>query len=159
MAGITDADWDHYDRYDAFTKCLEDWDPATDPVLFTSALALSPRFAFIPKVAESGDQAPAVWFGHGLLGSHKDVESFDDVANDGRFALLASDWSGMASDDLNNVLDVLSSGNVGNFRTVTDRLQIAPGSLQTVSFCLFGQQALRAHEQALTAILGGQPRR
>lgn len=54
MATISDADWDHHDRYDAFIQCLEKWDPLTDPELFTEDLASSPRFAFIPKVAESG---------------------------------------------------------------------------------------------------------
>jgi len=53
MVGITDTHWDHYDRYDALTLCLEQWDAATDPVLFIDQLAMSPRFAFIPKVAEA----------------------------------------------------------------------------------------------------------
>ncbi len=54
MTLVDDSDWDHYDRYDALTQCLEKWDPYTDPVLFTEGIADSPRFAFIPKVAESG---------------------------------------------------------------------------------------------------------
>ena len=39
-------------------------------------------------------------------------------------------------------------------RTIVGRLQIAPGSLQTVTFCLFGREALKAYEDALTALLG-----
>lgn len=66
MAGINDSHWDHYDRYDAFTKCLEEWNPADDPVLFTEGLARSPRFAFIPKVAESSLSSV----------SHVHIESF-----------------------------------------------------------------------------------
>jgi O-acetyl-ADP-ribose deacetylase (regulator of RNase III) len=41
-------------------------------------------------------------------------------------------------------------------RTVIGRLQIAPGGLQTVTFCLLGRPALEAHERALTALLGGR---
>lgn len=39
--------------------------------------------------------------------------------------------------------------------TVADRLQIVPGSLQTVTFCLWGQAAMQAYERVLTAKLGG----
>lgn len=49
---LTDSSWEHYDRYDALIQCLETWDPTSDPELFTEELADSPRFAFIPKVAE-----------------------------------------------------------------------------------------------------------
>lgn len=52
MTTWDDSDWDHYDRYDAFIECLERWDPESDPVLFEDDLAGSPRFAFVPKVAE-----------------------------------------------------------------------------------------------------------
>ena len=41
-------------------------------------------------------------------------------------------------------------------RTVIGRLQIVPGSLQTVSFALFGRAALQAFEQALTALAPGR---
>ena len=39
-------------------------------------------------------------------------------------------------------------------RTVIGRLQIAPGGLQTVTFALYGRDALAAYENALTALLG-----
>lgn len=42
--------------------------------------------------------------------------------------------------------------------TILDRLTITPGSVQSVTFCLFGQQAMRAYESALTAKLGGARR-
>lgn len=41
-------------------------------------------------------------------------------------------------------------------RTVIGRLQIAPGSLQTVTFCLFGREAMATYEHALTNLLGSQ---
>lgn len=41
-------------------------------------------------------------------------------------------------------------------RTVTERLQIAPGSLQTVTFALFGRLALSVYEQTLTSLLRGR---
>jgi O-acetyl-ADP-ribose deacetylase len=39
-------------------------------------------------------------------------------------------------------------------RTVIGRLQIAPGSLQSVTFALYGREAMSAYEKALTALLG-----
>lgn len=53
MTAVADVDWDHFDKYDAFVECLELWDWKTDPVLFVDQMAASPRFAFVPKVAES----------------------------------------------------------------------------------------------------------
>jgi O-acetyl-ADP-ribose deacetylase (regulator of RNase III) len=41
-------------------------------------------------------------------------------------------------------------------RTVIGRLQISPGSLQSVSFALFGRAALATFEQALTALAPGR---
>lgn len=57
-SGVVDADWDHYDKYDAFEKCLADWNPASyasseAAELFVSELGETPRFAFIPQVYES----------------------------------------------------------------------------------------------------------
>ncbi len=45
-------DWDHHDRYDLLTECLENWDPIAGDELFEVEIGLSPRFAFIPRVAE-----------------------------------------------------------------------------------------------------------
>ena len=39
-------------------------------------------------------------------------------------------------------------------RTVTSRLQIAPGDLQTVTFALWGREAMAAYERALDALMG-----
>lgn len=39
--------------------------------------------------------------------------------------------------------------------TIIDRLQIVPGTLQTVAFCLWGQQAMQAFERALASKMGG----
>ena len=52
VEAVADSDWDHYDKYDAFIQCLELWEWESDPVLFVDKLAASPRFAFVPKVAE-----------------------------------------------------------------------------------------------------------
>ena len=49
---FTDASYDHYDKYDLLVECLEQWNGLTDDELFTVDLGLTPRFAFIPKVAE-----------------------------------------------------------------------------------------------------------
>ena len=57
---MTDGQWDVFDRYDALIKCLELWNPATDPQLFTEEIALSPRFAFIPQVYEDNIDVPYV---------------------------------------------------------------------------------------------------
>lgn len=69
---VVDSDWDHYDRYDAFTACIKNWgakkqpvtsacspDPAPDAcywprnIIFTRDLGRSPRFGFVPQVWES----------------------------------------------------------------------------------------------------------
>jgi len=50
---VADASFDQFDRYDLLIECLEKWDPVADPALFDDRLALTPRFAFIPKVAEA----------------------------------------------------------------------------------------------------------
>lgn len=56
-----DGNWDPHDYYDEFTRCLQDWTPTITlsdgsevnaPELFTEDIGLSPRFAFIPQVAE-----------------------------------------------------------------------------------------------------------
>lgn len=52
-----DANWDAYDRYDDFDECLDSW-PWGGPELFDESIGESPRFAFIPQVAEASLTGP-----------------------------------------------------------------------------------------------------
>lgn len=47
-----DATWDFYDRRERFLACLVAWDPNTHDRLFTEAIGGSPRFAYVPQIAE-----------------------------------------------------------------------------------------------------------
>lgn len=58
---VADNDWDHYDKFDAFTECTTLWGGETAPhsgvyydsvELFTLEIGESARFAFIPQVYE-----------------------------------------------------------------------------------------------------------
>jgi hypothetical protein len=82
-----------------------------------------PFVATIPKSAETGEPAAVLWYGHGQLGSRKESLSFRDLGNLGRFAIVSSDWSGFAEDDLDHITEIVSSGRIGEFRTVADRMQ------------------------------------
>ena len=42
-------------------------------------------------------------------------------------------------------------------RTVISRLQVAPGDLQTVTFCLFGRDTMSAYENTLSSLVGNAP--
>jgi hypothetical protein len=82
-----------------------------------------PFVATIPKSAETGEPAAVLWYGHGQLGSRTESLSFRDLGNEGRFAIVSSNWSGFAEDDLDHIIEIITSGNIGQFRTVADRMQ------------------------------------
>jgi hypothetical protein len=62
-------------------------------------------------------------YGHGLLGNASEVESgkLQAVASDHRMMFCASDWTGLSSSDVPNVLTVLE--DLSRFPTIADRLQ------------------------------------
>lgn len=60
-------------------------------------------------------------YGHGLLGSSTQVNSFGALANSFNYTMCATDWIGMSSSDVPNVVKVL--GDFTTFKTMADRLQ------------------------------------
>lgn len=122
------------------------------------------------------DQCPtgqAVVTGAGYLPARYVIHAVGPVWDGGRHGeekLLASAYAAclIKATELNLKSIVFPSLSTGAYayplndaarvalRTVVGRLQIAPGSLQTVTFALFGRPALLAYENALTALLGGR---
>ncbi|HEY2775748.1 MAG TPA: hypothetical protein VGK20_17030 [Candidatus Binatia bacterium] len=80
----------------------------------------------IPHAATTGDAAPAQparpsLYGHGLLGSHTEVDSgnVEDMAQEHNFLFCATDWTGFADDDQEFVAAVL--GSFSRFPNFIDR--------------------------------------
>jgi hypothetical protein len=65
--------------------------------------------------------AQTVVYGHGLLGSREEVLSLADITNLGGLNACATDWIGMASEDLGTVTTILQ--DVSAFPEQADRLQ------------------------------------
>lgn len=82
-----------------------------------------PFVLIVPRSATVDDPATVMWYGHGLLGERYEAESFADLANQYNYAIVATDWSGMASDDVDNIVGIITGGDMGQFRSVPDRLQ------------------------------------
>ncbi|WP_329520033.1 hypothetical protein [Spirillospora sp. NBC_01491] len=76
----------------------------------------------IPKSAFTKAARPAL-YGHGLLGKESEVGAGNvkAMAAEHGFAFCATKWSGMADEDIPNVLTALA--DISRFRTVADRLQ------------------------------------
>lgn len=49
----SDPTWDYFDKKEEMLACLSDWNDAAHDDLFTSSLLSTPRFAWIPLLAES----------------------------------------------------------------------------------------------------------
>lgn len=79
----------------------------------------------VPQSAVEGNPRSArpVVYGHGLLGSHTEVESSDVAYTAARNAMVycATDWIGMSAEDVPNAIAVLR--DISTFRTVADRVQ------------------------------------
>jgi hypothetical protein len=79
----------------------------------------------IPRAVQDaqGNVHPArgIVYGHGLLGSVSEINGFGDFANQFDTVICATPFIGMASDDVPNVLNVLS--NLSTFGSIPDRLQ------------------------------------
>ena len=85
----------------------------------------APFICNIPSVAlapsETGTRISL--YGHGLLGSHREVgaENVRRMANEHNVIFCATKWAGMSEDDIPNA--VASLGDASNFPTMADRLQ------------------------------------
>ena len=79
----------------------------------------------IPKASVGADgtavQGRSLIYGHGLLGNAQQVNGFTSLGNRYDYTMCATDWIGMATEDLPNVADVL--GELSGFNTMADRMQ------------------------------------
>ncbi len=84
-----------------------------------------PFWIIIPRSAVDAPVRLVQW-GHGLLGSGEEIVAFEALhafANDRGWAVFATDWQGMASEDVGVLVGVATSGDIGRFAAITDRLQ------------------------------------
>jgi hypothetical protein len=81
-----------------------------------------PYVVLIPVSATTGTPGVPVQNGHGLFGTRNQVTGFADAANEANWVLAATDFIGMASDDVPVIISVIQGGDIGAFRTVPDRM-------------------------------------
>ncbi len=81
-----------------------------------------PFVVLIPRSATQGTPGVVVQNGHGLFGQRSQVEGFADAANQFNWVLVATDFIGMSTADLPNVAGIITGGDIGSFRSVSDRL-------------------------------------
>src|SRR3954470_16009178 len=102
-------------------------------------------FCVIPKNASADNPARLSLYGHGLLGSDREVFTSPDMppmANDHNFVFCATPWEGMSSADIPNAGAVL--GDLSGMPTIADPLQQG-----MVNALYLGR--LMAHPQGLAA--------
>lgn len=87
------------------------------------------RYGFTMMVPYSAQGTPAAGavFGHGLFGNRSQVEApaFGEFANAANIIFVGVDWIGMSSEDPVLVGLIVQGGDVGQIRTMPDRLQQA----------------------------------
>ncbi|MGH2735148.1 MAG: hypothetical protein ACRDKZ_06195 [Actinomycetota bacterium] len=98
----------------------------------------------VPRSAGADDPARLSLYGHGLLGGRDEVEAGNvkSMAAEHNFTFCATDWIGMATEDVPNVATILA--DMSNFPTLADRVQ--QGMLD---FLFLGR--LMIHEQGLAS--------
>jgi hypothetical protein len=81
-----------------------------------------PRAA-LPSGTANAVAARASIYGHGLLGSHTEVNSGNvkAMSNEHNFVFCAAKWIGMANEDIPNAIAILQ--DLSKFPSLTDRLQ------------------------------------
>lgn len=82
------------------------------------------EYPFVVLVPQSAQTKPGIVVqnGHGLFGTREQVLGFETAANDFDWVLVATDFIGMAQEDVGTVVGIISGGDIGGFRTVPDRL-------------------------------------
>src|SRR5581483_2345708 len=97
--------------------------PGALPTQIKGNVATAQFECIIPTAASSAQPARISLYGHGLLGSHTEVEAQNvrDMANEHNFTFCATDWWGLAEPDTAYDASVLS--NLNGFENVVDRLQ------------------------------------
>jgi len=97
-------------------------DPDALPVV--NGTVEAPFACMIPAaVLDGGRPARLVQYGHGLLGSHLEIDAGNivDMGNEHRAIYCATKWAGMSEDDVGNA--VASLQDMSNFPTMSDRMQ------------------------------------
>jgi hypothetical protein len=102
--------------------------PAQNPVvpeLETNFTCIIPRAALSDGAATNAQVHPAraSLYGHGLLGGASEANQgqLQDFANEHDVVFCATDWIGMATEDVPNVASILA--DMSNFPTLADRSQ------------------------------------
>jgi hypothetical protein len=68
------------------------------------------------------EPAALVQFGHGLFGSHENVEALGGFANRHNLVIFALDWIGMSEPDALPAAGLLAGGDLAEFQTLPSRL-------------------------------------
>ncbi|WP_244923834.1 hypothetical protein [Enhygromyxa salina] len=89
-----------------------------------SGTAEYPVLIHVPTTA-ADSPARLMAYGHGMLGSRWEItaDHLEALAADHNVIVFATDWVGMAEDDVDNIVQLLSTGHIDDFHTVPDRLQ------------------------------------
>ncbi len=97
--------------------------PDATPTQIKGNVATAQFECIIPTSASSAHPARISLYGHGLLGSHDEVEAgnVENMATEHNFMFCATDWWGLADPD--TAYDASVLGHLNLFETVVDRLQ------------------------------------
>ena len=128
--------------------------PDAVPTQISGNVATAQFECIIPPTASSADPARISLYGHGLLGSHDEVEATNvqAMATEHNMVFCATDWWGLAHPDEGN--DAAALVNLNRFPAVIDRLQ--QGVLNTL---FLGRLMLNPHGLAANPAFqaGGRP--
>ncbi len=93
------------------------------PTQIPGNTATAPFECMIPNTASPSSPARLSLYGHGLLGSHTEVEAgnVEAMATEHNMTFCATDWWGLAEGDIPG--DIAALGNLNLFPNVIDRLQ------------------------------------
>lgn len=97
--------------------------PEALPTQLPGNVATAPFECIVPSSASAASPARISLYGHGLLGSHAEVEATNvqAMATEHNMVFCATDWWGLAAGDITN--DAAALGNLNLFPPVIDRLQ------------------------------------
>jgi hypothetical protein len=120
--------------------------PDALPTQIRGNLATAPFECIVPSTAGHPHPARISLYGHGLLGSHDEVEAgnVEAMATEHNIVFCATDWWGLAEGDVPN--DITALTDLNHFPGVVDRLQ--QGVLNTL---YLGRVMLNSHGFASNA--------
>ena len=92
------------------------------PTQMPGNVAQAPFQCNIPRAAFSSPSRISL-YGHGLLGTHTQIDetNIKDMSAEHDFTFCATDWAGMASEDVPNAIAILQ--DISKFPSLADRLQ------------------------------------